>query len=71
MLGRGTSPLWLEGCWSRGIEDENSPIRQVWALKWVYAVHLRAQTAQLNRRPRQTLDWHTPSEKMIEPGSNF
>jgi IS30 family transposase len=57
--------------WQRGSnENTNGLLRQYFpkgtSLRGHTAEHLAAVAAQLNARPRQTLDWKTPTEKLTE-----
>ena len=57
--------------WQRGSnENTNGLLRQYFPKSSDLAVHgqveLDAVAAQINRRPRQTLGWRNPSEKMTE-----
>jgi len=57
--------------WQRGSnENTNGPLRQYLPKKLSFAGHSQQQldeiAARLNGRPRQTLQWVTPSEKLAE-----
>jgi IS30 family transposase len=77
---RYRSPLPVELCdphspWQRGSnENTNGPLRQWFAkgtdLSGFPAGYLNYVATLLNDRPRQTLDWKTPAEKLDELLSN-
>ena len=58
--------------WQRGTnENTNGLLRQYFPkgqfdFTTIDQTHLDTVAAQLNRRPRQTLGWHTPAEKLTE-----
>jgi len=57
--------------WQRGSnENTNGLLRQYFpkgtSLRHHSAAHLDAVAAQLNARPRQTLGWHTPAQKLTQ-----
>ena len=59
--------------WQRGTnENTNGLLRQYFPkgkfdFTTIGQAELDAVAAQLNRRPRETLGWHTPAEKLTEP----
>src|SRR5438034_3016070 len=62
---------WQKSPWQRGSnENTNGPLCQYLPKKLSFAGHSQQQldeiAARLNGRPRQTLQWVTPSEKLAD-----